>query len=200
MSSKLKPPSVRRHLKEKVVQMYEDLFHGTDPTVVNSRFWEDLFLLKPKMSALEAELSRCAPDQLLNIKDNINALFVKCVDCLGHEHQIRVINALLTLCSLVRGLYRKMQGDYGFDFINILIGFDIAEEKMQTLLEHCSNFLTGEYSESIRSLTLKFLLVLATGTDNISQNTVLEYLTINCNFRCCNSAFNPVKSSQSTWS
>lgn len=48
-----------------------------------------------------------------------------------------------TLCSLVRGLYRKMQGDYGFDFINILIGFDAAEEQMQLLLNHCSNFLTG---------------------------------------------------------
>lgn len=95
------------------------------------------------MSALEAEISRCAPDQLLSIKENINTLFLKCVECLGHEHQIRVINSLLTLCSLVRGLYRKMQGDYGFDFINILIGFDVAEEKMQILLEHCSNFLTG---------------------------------------------------------
>lgn len=49
-----------------------------------------------------------------------------------------------TLCSLVRGLYRKMQGDYGFDFINILIGFDAAEEQMQLLLNHCSNFLTGK--------------------------------------------------------
>ena len=116
------------------------------------------------MSALESEISKCAPDQLVNLKENINTLFIKCVECLGHEHQIRVINALLvrvgilcakkyayviisyllqTLCSLVRGLYRKMQGDYGFDFINILIGFDVAEEKMQILLEHCSNFLTG---------------------------------------------------------
>ena len=46
MGSKLKPGGVRRHLKEKVVQMYEDLFHGVDPCINNSRFWEDLYLLK----------------------------------------------------------------------------------------------------------------------------------------------------------
>ncbi|XP_076069435.1 armadillo-like helical domain-containing protein 3 isoform X2 [Oratosquilla oratoria] len=183
MGSKLKPVGVvRRHLKEKVVQMYEDLFHGSDPVASNPRFWEDLFLLKPKMSALEGEISRCTSDQLQNLKENINTLFAKCVETLSHEHQIRVVNALLTLCSLVRGLYRKMQGDFGFDFINILIGFDAAEDQMQLLLDYCSNFLTGEFCDSLKSLTLKFLLVLATGTDNISQNTVLEYLTINCNF------------------
>ncbi|KAK4312343.1 hypothetical protein Pmani_016210 [Petrolisthes manimaculis] len=182
MGSKLKPGGVRRHLKEKVVQMYEDLFHGTDPCVNNARFWDDLFLLKPKMSAMEGEISRCSSEQLVGLKENINTLFAKCVQTLAHQHNIRVVNALLTLCSLVRALYRKMQGDYGFDFINILIGFDAAEEQMQLLLNHCSNFLTGEYCDSLKSLSLKFLLVLATGTDNISQNTVLEYLTINCNF------------------
>lgn len=205
MTSKLKPGGVRRHLKEKVVQMYEDFFHDPDQTTNNPRFWEDLFLLKPKMSALEGEISRCSSEQLVNLKDNINMLFAKCVHTLQHQHHIRVINALLTLCSLVRGLYRKMQGDYGFDFINILIGFDSAEEQMQLLLNHISNILTecypdvecsdisgdgstgelsiqGEHNDTLKSLVLKFLLVLATGTDNISQNTVLEYLTINCNF------------------
>lgn len=53
MGSKLKPGGVRRHLKEKVVQMYEDLFHGTDPCVNNARFWEDLFLLKVKIKRTE---------------------------------------------------------------------------------------------------------------------------------------------------
>ena len=50
MGSKLKPGGVRRHLKEKVVQMYEDLFHGTDPCANNPRFWDDLFLLKVKIA------------------------------------------------------------------------------------------------------------------------------------------------------
>ena len=47
------------------------------------------------MSALEGEINRCLADQLLGIKDNINTLFAKCVEMLAHEHQIRVVNALL---------------------------------------------------------------------------------------------------------
>ena len=47
------------------------------------------------MSALEGEISRCTSDQLLGLKENINTLFAKCVQMLAHEHNIRVVNALL---------------------------------------------------------------------------------------------------------
>lgn len=52
MSSKLKGGGVRRgQLKEKVVQMYEELLHPAPASPVGqqqpvSRFWEDFFLLK----------------------------------------------------------------------------------------------------------------------------------------------------------
>ena len=55
MSSKLKGTSVRRsQLKEKVVQMYEELLHpalhpsfsSAQQAGVPTRFWEEFFLLK----------------------------------------------------------------------------------------------------------------------------------------------------------
>ena len=43
----------KRALKEKVVEVYEGLFRGEQVAVGNSNYWEEFFLLKPKMAVLE---------------------------------------------------------------------------------------------------------------------------------------------------
>lgn len=81
----------KRQLKEKVVQIYESYFRGEDLTANNATFWDELFLLKPKVAQLEAEIQKLTPEQINSLKDNINVLFAKCVDTLGQEHQLRLV-------------------------------------------------------------------------------------------------------------
>lgn len=56
-------------------------------------------LFQPKLSALEAEISRLSMDQLAVLKLNINGLFGECVATLDNTQQpaytIRCVNALL---------------------------------------------------------------------------------------------------------
>lgn len=172
----------KRQLKEKVVQIYESFFKGEDLTNGNPNFWDELFLLKPKISHLEAEMQKISGDQLLAIKDNLNTLFAHCIETLGHEHNIRVVYALQTLCAIISSMYKKSSGECGFDVINVMMGFDVAEQRMQLLLQHCNNLLNGDSADSLKSLCLKLLLILVTGTDNVSQNTLLEYVMMNSIF------------------
>nr|CAD7262503.1 unnamed protein product [Timema shepardi] len=67
---------------------------GEDPALGNPNFWDEVFLLKPKVSSLEAEIQKLNGEQLVSLKDNINTLFKHCITTLGHEHNIRVVYAL----------------------------------------------------------------------------------------------------------
>lgn len=140
--------STKRQLKEKVVQIYESFFKGEDLEKTNPIFWDELFLLKPKVASLEGEIQKLSNEQLLLLKDSINSFFAHCVHTLGHEHHIRAAYALQTLCALVNAIYQRTAMENGFDVINILMGFDVAEERMQNLLTHINMFLVGKLTFS----------------------------------------------------
>ncbi|XP_038045542.1 armadillo-like helical domain-containing protein 3 [Patiria miniata] len=169
-------------LKEKILDIYDAFLKGQDASRGNLNFWDELFLLKANVKYIESELGALEPQQLLKIKDNINSLFYHSVATLKQDHPIRVVNALQTLCALVRGVHKRTLSDHGFDVINILIGFDSAEMLMTNLVERLNSILVGVYSVSLKNLALRLFLILATVTDNVSQNTILEYLMINSVF------------------
>lgn len=162
--------------------MYDEIFMTEDPSKCSPRFWEELFLMKVNLEYLEGKLESLDGEELMKIKDNINCLFQHCIQALGEEHPIRVVNALQTLCALIRGVHQKNKSTSGFDIINMLMGFDKAELCMKNLMESLDSLLCAEGSESLKSLCLKLLLCLVTVTDNISQNTILEYVMINSIF------------------
>ncbi|XP_029195478.1 armadillo-like helical domain-containing protein 3 [Acropora muricata] len=176
------PLSPKKPVKEKIVGIYDDFFKGEDPSRLSPNFWHEFFLMRVNAVYLEKCIDKLGEEELMDVKENINLLFSQCCIALRGDHQIKLVNSLQTLCALVRAVYRKRLGDHGFDVINILIGFDAAEAQMQGLLESLHTFLVGDYPVSLKNLSLKLALILVTATDNVSQNTIVEYIMINSIF------------------
>ncbi|KAH9637971.1 hypothetical protein HF086_013051 [Spodoptera exigua] len=172
----------KRHLKEKVVQIYESFFRGEDLTTDNATFWDEFFLLKPKIPQLEAEIHKLSVEQLMSMKDSMNLLVSQCIEMLGQEHHIRLVYALQTLSALLITMYQRAAQDSNINIKTVLIGSDNPDLKMQKLFEHCSTILSGDVPDSLKSMVLKLLLVIATGLDNIDENPLVEYFMQNSLF------------------
>nr|CAG4641506.1 EOG090X027A [Eurycercus lamellatus] len=149
----------KKQLKEKVVQIYEAFFRGEDQSAGNPNFWDEFFLLKPKVGVIEAELVKLSNEQLVTLKDNLNTLFSKCVSMLGHDHHMRVAHSLQTLCALIKAGFVRTTLDVNCDIVELLIGSGAADIQMQLLIEHCSDILTSESPVPIKALCLKMLLL-----------------------------------------
>lgn len=175
--------SAKRNIQEKVVQIYSAFFRNEDPSIGNPNFWDEFFLLKVNAASIQQHIGKMGGSQLVKLMPIFNMLFRRSVDTLQLDHPIRMHNALLTLCSLSRGILTR--GSSGFDMINILIGFDAAERVMKALIDRLNTILTSpldHHPPPIKSTVLSFLLLLVTSRDNVSENTLLEFLMVNSLF------------------
>ncbi|RDD43523.1 UPF0668 protein C10orf76-like protein [Trichoplax sp. H2] len=171
-------------LREKVIKIYESLLEGDDLPQEKINFWDEFFLLKANVVFLESTIDNYHESKLIQKKGIINFLFARCCDVLNGTSWIRMTNSLQTICALVRSIYRKKLSNFGFDIIDILIGFDESEVRMQNMLHSIQSILLGAFPVSLQNLSLKLLLILSTGRDNVSQNTMVEYLMLNNLFDC----------------
>ncbi|XP_037085704.1 armadillo-like helical domain-containing protein 3 [Pollicipes pollicipes] len=179
MASRLRPGSQKKQMKEKIVQIYESFFRGEDLVASNANFWDELFLLKPKVVVLETELSRLSGEQLVALKTPLNQLFARCVAVACDEHLLRAAHALQTLAGVVAGVCRQTRPEPSPDPVDLLPGCDAAEREMGVLCGRCAELLAGPYPDTLRALVLDVLLVVAVAAADISRNALLEYLMIN---------------------
>lgn len=169
-------------LKEKVVQIYESFFKGEDISKDNDNFWDEFFLLKPKISYIETEIEKLSIEQLITLQDNIRLLFIKCITTFECQHQLRIIFSLKTLTCLVSSLYKKFRINPTFDFISILVIPKDTDMVFENLLGKCNIMLREPECVVVKDLCLQFLLTIVTGTDNLNENPSLRHLMTNSVF------------------
>ncbi|TPX67490.1 hypothetical protein SpCBS45565_g03761 [Spizellomyces sp. 'palustris'] len=167
--------SARPALKEKVVAIYEAFLKGDDPSIGNPNFWDEFFLLKVNVEYLTVAISSLSEAQLLAIKaSRINNMFVHAIDAMLDEYPTRQIHAMETLHTLLRNIFAKKFHNFSFDVINVLTGLDQADATFRTLVAAIDDrLLTGE-SAQVRGAALQLTITIVTGSDNISQNSVLN--------------------------
>eukprot|EP00048_Salpingoeca_helianthica_P018162 m.241064 g.241064 ORF g.241064 m.241064 type:complete len:657 (-) comp23915_c0_seq1:59-2029(-) len=172
----------RMVLREKFGQLWEQLLKGEDPSQGKETFWQELFLLKVKSEFLEKQIAAIPEEQLLAQKDSINTIFGVFARYLKDENDIRVANVLQTMAVLLAAIFKKKFANFGFDVVNLLVGFDQAEAFMKDLLRSLQQLLKPQSPAVLRGLTLNLLVVLATATDNVNENALLEYFMLHSIF------------------
>eukprot|EP00002_Diphylleia_rotans_P012541 TRINITY_DN2453_c0_g1_i2.p1 TRINITY_DN2453_c0_g1~~TRINITY_DN2453_c0_g1_i2.p1 ORF type:complete len:420 (+),score=91.68 TRINITY_DN2453_c0_g1_i2:62-1321(+) len=177
-------PPQKKLLKEKFVDVYETFFKGLDPIHDYENFWEELFLLKVNASFLERCVMLTSEEELLALKENLHIIFTNCVAYLQDESTFRVSNALQTLVVLLKGIFRKKFTNFGFSVINIIVGFENSDAFFHRLLDSIENILADDkFDVFMKKQSLELLLAIATGTNNLDENVLFEFLMSHNMFR-----------------
>ncbi|CAG9769602.1 unnamed protein product [Ceutorhynchus assimilis] len=177
----------KRQFKEKVVQIYETILKGEEIRSNNPLPWEEFFLLKPKLTTFETEILKLSTEQLQAAKPNLNELFSQCIEILADNTSIRAAYGLQTLCGFLHSIFRKFgdgQTESNIQAIEFLSGFDNYVSYLQKLLDFCQVFLEGDSTDAMKGLCLKLIIILTIGSDNLNQNTLIEYIILSPLFEC----------------
>jgi len=176
--SPLDNDSKKNALKSKFVAFYESLFLGNDFSRQQPSFWDELFLLKVNISYLERCIELTNEEQLFALKDNINAIIANCCLMLSATNKVRVAHALETLCIFLKGILCKRFSNFAYDVLSILTGVERSDAVFKSMFEKIQIILIGEEIE-LKPLALHLLIIIATATENINQNRLIEFFMVN---------------------
>jgi len=155
---------------------YTALFQGIDPSKGRPSFWDQLFLLKVNSQHLESLVDAQSEEKLVQIKDSINVVFAECLRVLEDENQIRAANAMLTLGIMMQGIFRKKFDNFGFDVIDVLMGFDKMEESITAFHAAVRHILQSNPTPQLKDFALKLLLITVTATEKPHLNPFVEQM------------------------
>ena len=103
---------------------------------------------------------------------------------MGDENQIRAANAMQTLGHLLQGVFEKKGfANFGYEMISVIMVFERMSETTRELLGAIRSILTKpECGVVLKNLALTLLTIMATATDKMNQNCLLDIMMGDNNF------------------
>lgn len=181
MATRKRSGSGSKRPKEKVVYIYELLLHGANADQNKQNFWDEFFLLQPNTEAFESELQKLDSSKLCAAKSNLLLLLEKCVDIMDVNDVKRTHNALITLSILTYTMFKKYSNSEDGSVENMFAEFRLCdvEEHIKKLVEKIKELIICDNSDTLRFYCLKLLFIVGSGTDNLDDNLLLEYIMSN---------------------
>ncbi|KAL7313159.1 hypothetical protein PS15m_006940 [Mucor circinelloides] len=182
-ASFMSSPIRRPELKEKFVEISEDLFRGVNlytTEAQKSGFWDNYLILPVNTKCITRLIQAKSEEGLLDLKQNLGDLFIACLEKLElsdltHSEKTRQLNAIAILTAILRNLFSKKRLNH-FNIISILTGLDEADVLFSKLVKAIQHHIQ---EPSTRSDTLQLALVLTAGSDNVNQNGLNGYFMSN---------------------
>ncbi|CAF0844248.1 unnamed protein product [Brachionus calyciflorus] len=169
--------------KEKFVTIYETFFKGEDFSLKSGNFWDELFLIKLNSNYIINEFKNISSNEdLIKLKKNINFLCNKAIEYLKFEtNPIRLHNIIHTLYLFAYSISITKQIKLNsIETLEFLIGIEDAELKFQTIFDSIYAILTSdEASHYLKTISLRYLLALATQVENANDNLFMEHFMLN---------------------
>ena len=114
-------------------QTYERLFSagGYNAALDTDTNWNELFLLKVNVHFLDKQFVNRSNEELIGLKDAINTISHQCILALEDSYEVRNVNAIVTLGSLIRNIFSRDYGGFNIDVLDVLFGRVSGERLMQ---------------------------------------------------------------------
>ncbi|KAH3766802.1 DUF1741 domain-containing protein containing protein [Pelomyxa schiedti] len=151
-------------------------------------FWSDFFMLKVNSGYIQSVLSRMSPDVLAANKAHINMLFSKCCDMVNKSDSTRSLRALELLCPLFNTMLHLSfaSAQFGYSAIDVICGshinsFNSLLLSLKKTLDHTYTVVQNpidDLSAKLKPLCLKLLLTIIQASNNLNQNTLVQYLML----------------------
>eukprot|EP00049_Salpingoeca_infusionum_P011565 m.201829 g.201829 ORF g.201829 m.201829 type:complete len:647 (-) comp14972_c0_seq3:457-2397(-) len=158
----------------KYVQLLDTLWQGKLPNLeTHPTYWDEFFLIKVNVGHLNGSLSHMSREQFMKLQPVIAHLFDKCHKSLGDSKDIRVANALTTLCYLYKRVLCEPWSPHSA-MNQFIFGSDSPDLQYEFVFKQVARLLGASQPLLLRQLTLELLMVLTCGSPSLDSNPLLD--------------------------